>query len=408
MQAPVRTLLFSTLYPSSARPVHGAFVETRLRRLLASGQVETCVVAPVPWFPSTHPRHGDYALMAATPRVESRHGVPVLHPRYLLPPRVGQHIAPLMLALGALPALRQLVRDGFDFDLIDAHYYYPDGVAAALLGAWLGKPFTVTARGSDLNVLGANPLSRRMMRWAAGRAETSIGVCQALVDILRDWGVDPQRLQVMRNGVDLERFSPVAPQQARADLGLSADFVMLSVGQLVDVKGHDLTIAAFRHVLVAHPESRLYLVGQGRLLHHLQALAQSCGVGSRVVFVGPVPNEQLAKWYSAADVMVLSSRSEGWANVLLESLACGTPVVATRVGGSAEVLTDPSVGLLIDQREPALMANAIRQFLDNPPDRVAVRRYAERFSWDATTQAQLDLFQRIVQTRAAGAGKPDI
>ena len=408
MQAPIRTLLFSTLYPSSARPMHGAFVETRLRRLLASGEVETQVVAPVPWFPSTNPRHGDYARMAATPRAALRHGVPVLHPRYLLPPRIGQHIAPMMLALGALPALRQLVRGGFDFDLIDAHYYYPDGVAAALLGGWLGKPFIVTARGSDLNVLGSSPLSQRMMRWAAGRAAASIGVCQALVDILRDWGVDPQRLQVMRNGVDLERFCPVAPQQARALLGLGAGPVILSVGQLVDVKGHDLTITAFSQLLVAQPEARLYLIGQGRLRDDLQVLAQSCGVGSRVVFVGPVPNEQLANWYSAANVMVLASRSEGWANVLLESLACGTPVVATRVGGSAEVLADPDVGRLIDHRDPALMASAIGQFLDCPPDRAAVRRYAERFSWDATTQAQIDLFRCIVQGRAAGAGMPHI
>ncbi|WP_201744886.1 hypothetical protein, partial [Escherichia coli] len=120
-------LSFSTLYPSSVRPTHGIFVETRLRELLKSGRVESRVVAPVPWFPSTQPRWGEYAKFAATPAREQRNGIDVLHPRYLLAPKVGMSSAPLTLALGARAALRQLIDEGFDFDLIDAHYYYPDG-----------------------------------------------------------------------------------------------------------------------------------------------------------------------------------------------------------------------------------------------------------------------------------------
>ena len=120
----IRTLLFSSLYPSSVRPGHGIFVETRLRELLGSGRVCTRVVAPVPWFFSTHPRFGTYARMARTPRHEVFRGVDVSHPRYFLPPKVGMTIAPLSLAMGALPALRRLQRDGFDFDLIDACLLY--------------------------------------------------------------------------------------------------------------------------------------------------------------------------------------------------------------------------------------------------------------------------------------------
>ena len=133
MREKIRTLLFSTLYPSSARPIHGIFVETRLRELLKSGCVQTQVVAPVPWFPWSHERFGAYAKMAQTPLFEERNGVKVHHPRYFLPPKIGQSIAPYVLAAGALPTIHRLMRDGFDFDVIDAHFYYPDGVAASLI-----------------------------------------------------------------------------------------------------------------------------------------------------------------------------------------------------------------------------------------------------------------------------------
>ncbi|MDE2399074.1 MAG: glycosyltransferase, partial [Burkholderiales bacterium] len=226
----MRLLTFSTLFPSSVRPNHGIFVETRLRELLKSGQVDVRVVAPVPWFPSTHARFGEYATAARTPRREVRNGIDVLHPRYVLLPKVGMTLSPLGLALGAYPALRTLQHEGFDFDVIDAHYYYPDGVAAALLARRLGKPFTITARGTDLNLIPAYAAPRRMMQWAASRADASIGVCSALVDVLRGWKVEESRLKVMRNGVDLERFRPLPPERARAELQLDGDPVLLSVG----------------------------------------------------------------------------------------------------------------------------------------------------------------------------------
>ena len=178
--APIRTLLFSTLFPSEVRPGHGIFVETRLRELLASGQIQTKVVAPVPWFFSTDDRFGNYARMARTPLRETRQGVDIQHPRYFLPPKVGMNIAPFMLALGAVPAVRRLIGEGFDFDVIDAHYYYPDGVAAAILAWYFKKPFVVTARGSDINLIAEHAIPGNMIRWAADKASASIGVSVAL------------------------------------------------------------------------------------------------------------------------------------------------------------------------------------------------------------------------------------
>lgn len=390
MARPVRVLLFSTLYPSRARPGHGLFVETRLRELLRTGGAEARVVAPVPWFPSTAPRFGSYAQMAATPTREQRNGIDVLHPCYPVLPKVGMTLAPLLLALGAARALGQLRREGFDFDVIDAHYYYPDGVAAALLSAWFNRPLAITARGSDLNLIAGYALPKRMMQWAARRASASIGVCQALVDVMKGWGLDPTRLHVLRNGVDLSRFRPVP--DARAQLGVTGAPVLVSVGHLVPLKGFDLVIEALGLLRERYPQACALIVGEGPQRESLMRRASELGLADRVRLVGAVPNDQLAAWYSAADVLVLASSREGWANVLLEAMACGTPVVATNVGGTPEVVSDPVCGRVVSERSANALADAVAGVLAAPPERANVRTYASGFDWAATSQAQLALF----------------
>lgn len=389
----IRTLLFSTLYPSSARPIHGIFVETRLRELLKSGEIETRVVAPVPWFPFSGKRFGDYGGFASTPRFEQINGVDVHHPRYFLPPKVGMNVAPYTLALGALPTIRKLIREGFDFDLIDAHYYYPDGVAASLLAKWLGKPFVVTARGTDLSLLPQYPRPRRLILETAQRAAASIGVCHALMVQLDKLGADPTKLHVMRNGVDLQRFHMIDRAAARHRLALPADGrFLLSVGLLIERKGHHIAIEALKGL---PGDVTLIIAGSGPEQASLEKLAAQLGVASRVRFAGQVPNEELKWWYGAADVLVLCSSREGWANVLLESMACGTPVIATNIWGTPEVVTTPVAGRLLSERSPQCLSAMVAELFAEYPERMEVRKHAEIFSWDETTQQQLNLFQKI-------------
>lgn len=390
----IRTLLFSTLYPSSVRPIHGIFVETRLRELLESGAIETRVVSPVPWFPLSGARYGEYGKFAATPRYEKRNDVDVYHPRYFLPPKVGMNIAPYTLALGALPVVRRLLREGFDFDLIDAHYYYPDGVAASFIAKWLGKPFVVTARGSDVNLIPHYPYPKRLILQAAERAYASITVSKALAGALADIGADGRKLFVFRNGVDLQRFRPEDKNEARLRLGLPGGRMLLSVGNLIEIKGHHIAIEA----LASLPEDVfLAIVGRGPDQQKLDALIQRLGLGARVRLVGQVPNTELKWWYSAADALVLCSSREGWPNVLLESMACGTPVVATEVGGTREIVGEPVAGRIVRDRRPETLARVCRTLLEGRPASDAVRRYAEGFSWKATTDAQIGLFSEIVK-----------
>ncbi len=394
----MKIVTFTTLYPNAVKPGHGIFVETRLRQLVASGRVQARVVAPVPWFPLQHPRFGQYANFARVPQSEQRHGLQVQHPRYLQLPKVGMNVAPFLLAQSGKKALGRMLDEGYDFDLIDAHYFYPDGVAAAMLGKYFNKPVSITARGSDISLLPQYPVPRRLIRWAAARADGLVTVCRALKDELVQLGVDEQRIVPLRNGIDLHLFQPGDRAQQRAALGLDG-YTLLCVGHLVPLKGQHLVIEA----LASLPDVTLLIAGDGVERKRLEQLAADLGVASRVRFLGAVPQPALPAIYGAADAMVLASSREGWANVLLEAMACGTPAIASRVWGTPEVVAAPQAGLLMQERSAAGVVQAVQALRAAAPERAATRRYAEQFSWDATTAGQLQLFDSILQRRAQAA-----
>ncbi|CAG1022160.1 partial GDP-mannose-dependent alpha-(1-6)-phosphatidylinositol monomannoside mannosyltransferase, partial [Methylococcales bacterium] len=181
----------------------------------------------------------------------------------------------------------------------------------------------------------------------------------------------------------------------RAALGLGEGPWLVSVGWLVERKGHDIAIKALTHL----PGFKLAIIGEGELRSQLEDLTAQLGVDDRVRFVGTVQQSALREWYSSADALVLCSSREGWANVLLESMACGTPVVATSIWGTPEVVQNSTVGRLVHERTPEAIAQAVLDLFDGHPDRKAVRAYAEAFSWEGTTQGQLRLFHKVLADR---------
>ena len=386
----MKILTFSSLYPNAARPAHGIFVETRLRELLASGQVQSTVVAPVPWFPFTHPAFGAYAAQARAPRAEARNGIEVLHPRFPALPKIGMTLAPFLLYRAVLSQVERLRRER-GFDLIDAHYFYPDGVAAAMLGRRLGVPVVITARGTDVNLIAQHRIPRRMIRWAARQAAAVVAVSQALKDRLAALDVERERIHVLRNGVDLELFHPEGRDKGRSDLELRRP-TLLSVGNLLAFKGHGLVIEA----LSLLPEYGLVIAGDGPDRAAFEALARQCGVSGRVRFVGSLSQQDLRRYYCAADGLVLASSREGWPNVLLEAMACGTPVIATAVGGVPEIVTSTDAGAVVEERSASALARAVRELSARPRERAATRRFAEQFGWDATSKGQLQLFRQVL------------
>lgn len=387
-----RILTFTSLFPNVEQPRHGIFIETRLRKLLETGAVDARVIAPVPWFPLRSQRMGRFGVYARVPRRERRHGIEVEHPRFLSLPGTPKRLLPYLMARGALPTVRKLVRRGFDFDLIDAHFYYPDGIAAALLGQWLAKPVMITARGSDITYWPSEEVPKRMILWAAEQARCNAGVSRALVNEMARLGCPADRLVALRNGVDLTLFHPEPRTPARAELGVNGVLV-LSVGNLIELKGHHLAIEAIAGI----PAANLIIIGTGPEEGRLRALAERLGVNERVRFVGVLPQADLRRYYSAADVLVLASSREGWPNVLLEAMACGTPVVATDVWGIGEIVAAPEAGELIAERSVNAVRAGILRVLERGVDREATRAYAERFGWEETSRAQLKLFAQITR-----------
>jgi glycosyltransferase involved in cell wall biosynthesis len=307
--------------------------------------------------------------------------------------------APYTLAHAAVATARRLIAEGYDFDLIDAHYFYPDGVAAVMMGQALGKPVIITARGTDINLIPRYARPRAMILAAARRCDAMITVCAALKDELVQLGAPADKVTVLRNGVDLKLFHPESRELARASFGMHR-FTVASVGHLIERKGHDLVIGAMARL----PDVDLLIAGAGPEEAALRALAARIGVADRVVFLGSVPQARLRTLYAGVDGLVLASSREGWANVLLEAMACGAPVVASNVWGTPEVVAAPEAGVLTRERTADGVAAGIAELRNAQPDRAMTRRYAEGFSWDDTTAGQVRLFEAVLARHRSAAG----
>ncbi len=387
----MKILSFTTLYPNVEQPRHGIFVENRLSKLVESGYAEIKVLAPVPWFPLKNKIFGEYGKYARVPQKEVRHSMEVFHPRYPVLPKIGMNVAPFLMVSAMIPQIKKIQKSGFDFDLIDAHFFYPDGVAAVYLGRIFNKKVVVTARGTDLALYPTYYIPKKMLQWAIDQADAVITVCQSLADVAARLGQDQSKIEVMRNGVDLEVFSPGPRDEKRKSLGLKG-FTLISVGHHIERKGHYLVINALQYL----SDVMLMIAGDGPMEKTLKQQVKNLGLDERVIFLGALPHEELCEYYGAADCLVLASSSEGWANVLLEAMACGTPVAATAVSGTPEVVQTSAAGQLIHERSAQGIAEAVRSLMKDYPDRADTRKYAEKFSWDETTQKQQLLFNQLV------------
>jgi glycosyltransferase involved in cell wall biosynthesis len=361
----------STLYPDAGRPSFGIFVERQTRALAARPGVEVEVAAPVglpPW-PLTLNRH--YRDRARLPAKERRHGLAVHRPRFRAWPGLGSAGRARALAAAALPLLR-----GLRIDVIDAEFFWPDGVAAMHLAEALGLPFSVKARGSDVHYWARRPGIAGQMLAAARSAGGLMAVSAALKRDMAALGMPEDKIRVHYTGIDLEGFRPLDREAARRRLGVAGPLIV-APGNLIPLKGQRLAIEALAQV----PDATLLIAGDGPERPALAALIAALGLGGRARLLGPVPPEAMPELLAAADLMLLPSEREGLANVWLEALACGTPILIADAGGAREVLDRPEAGRLV-AREPAAIAAAALEMLASPSDPAEVRRAAERFSWE--------------------------
>ena len=377
-------VVLSSLFPSSAQPGAGLFIRERMFRV--GQRLPLSVVSPSPWFPlQSLIRRFRPGFRPGAPREEIQSGFQVHFPHFLSIPGLLKQWDGLMMALGSLLLLRRLKAQG-KLDIIDAHFAYPDGYAALLLSRWLGVPYTVTLRGTETRHLRTPGLAERAIK-AIHSAARVFSVSESLKKLAVEHGADPAGIEVVGNGVDIERFKPVDRQTARAAMriGLHAK-VLISVGGLVPRKGFQRVIEVLPEIRLAHPDLKFLIVGgagpEGNNGPQLERQVDELGLKDCVSFLGPVKPDQLPGLLSAADVFVLATSNEGWANVFLEAMACGLPVVTTDVGGNREVINDDSLGFVTPLGDPEALADAIRRALATPWDRQHIRNHAENNAWD--------------------------
>ena len=400
-----RLIVYSSLFPSAVAPTAGTFIRERLFRVAT--RLPVVVVAPQPWSPLDWLiRLFRTSFRPQAIRDEVMDGIEVLRPRFLSIPGVLKRLDGWLMAVCTEPCVRRL-HERFGATLIDAHFLYPDGWAATRIGARLGLPVTITLRGSkDEWLIGTD--RERFLRQAMQSALHLFAVSDALKqDVGVRLGIPADKMTVVGNGVDLQKFSPVDRLQARARLGISAEArVVIGVGGLIGRKGFHRVIALLPELRREIPGLLYLIVGAGTTQDdwrgRLESLAREHGVDDIVRFCGAQLPADLKWFYSAADVFALATEHEGWANVFLEAMACGLPVVTTRVGGNEQVVCRPDLGILSPFWEPAAFSAALKQALEQRWNREKIIEYACSNTWDTRITQLVGVFEALQPLAPAG------
>ena len=353
----MRFLLITTIFPNPYQPTKGVFNLAMARALAREHEVR--VVSPVPWVDELRARcHG----VRGHHQCATIDGIEVHYPRYYYPPKILRRHYGWFLGRSVGSMVRQLLRSHRP-DVVLGYWVHPDGEVAVRTARSASMPAVVMVGGSDVLVLAQEPSRRRCILDVLHGADAVVAVSQDLRAKLVGYGIPPEKVHVVSRGVDGDRFSPGDRAEARCRLGIPAEGrVLLWVGRMVPVKGLDVLLEACSDLVDRRVDFHLYLVGGGTSRNSLEAEARSRGLSERISFVGPQLNERLPDWYRAADLTVLPSRSEGSPNMLRESLACGTPFVASRVGGIPEIAEEGS-SRLVAPGDPTALAEAIAHAL---------------------------------------------
>ena len=391
----MKVLILSTVFPNGVQPLHGVFIRERLRHITSLAAVQ--VIAPVPWF----------RKRPAIPREERQGDLVVAHPTFFYVPATLKVLDGLFLFLSSLGAAARLRRT-FRFDLIEAHWTYPEGVAAVLLGRWFRRPVVITMHGSEMQ-FAKQRLRRAAISWALRRANQVIAVSTPLAQLAVTLGVPPTRLQVISNGVDTQRFLPEPRDDAYARIGLTPQGPLLvAVGHLVPLKGFHRMIAAFEALKEQFPGIRLAIIGgpapsSGRYPQQLASLVERQHLQGQVLLTGAQAPERVVHWLNAADLLVLASDREGSPNVVFEAMACGCPVVASSVGEIEHMVPAHAGRLYSPPDDVEELTRCLGEALRATWDRAAIRASAERNTWTAVAEKVVEVWEDAAEPATEAA-----
>ncbi|WP_437624813.1 glycosyltransferase family 4 protein [Sorangium sp. So ce1151] len=394
----MKVLVFTHHYPSKRLPTMAPYSYHTYRAL--ARRCELRLVAPTPWW--TRARGASRELLGGTR--ESHTGIDALFPTYWSVPGLPRlHARAIHASLrGTMAGLRR----EFPYDVILAAWAYPDTVAAEAFAREAGVPIVTTVLGSDINEQPRNAVLRAQIAPALQRCARVVSVSGALGERLVELGVPRERVVVQLNAVDGERFSIRDRAAPRQRLGVPADAkVVLYAGYHVPEKGVDVLVEAMAHLdRSGRRDVHLMMVGGGELLEPLRARVSELGIGDRVQLFGWALPTEIPDYMAACDVFCLPSRREGCPNVVLEALASGRPVVATRVGGVPELVREGQGGngLLVPAGDPQALGDALVRALETAWDPAALRGSVGALSWDVVGERYHALLEEVVRERRGG------
>ena len=387
-------LVFTSLYPNNMSPNLGVFIKERMTHVAQRDDCNVQVVAPVPYFPPI--KISSRYTFSQVSHEEERDGLKVSHPRYFMTPKIGMSTYGWLMYKSVLQHVIKIQKD-FDFDIIDAHYIYPDCYAAVLLGRYFNKPVIVSARGSDINQFAEIPAIRKKLRITMQQADHNIAVCTALKEAMVEIGAEASKVTVVPNGVDGDKFYPIDKKSAKQKIGMSGSKIILSVGQLIPRKGMDILINSFNNLIQQTDEDvKLVIAGDGASRNELEQLVTRLNLKDRVFLVGSHPHDELNVYYNAADLFCLASSREGWPNVVMESLATGTPVVATNIWGTPEILVSDDLGFLTE-RNAKDMTQKLLAGIRKDWDRNKIIELMKIHTWDRAAQSVRDVCSTVLR-----------
>ena len=381
----MKVLLVSHLYPNPAEPLNGIFVAEYAKALSSIADVE--VLAPVSEFPLLRKSRG-------IPAQEDFGRFQVFHPTYLALPRrlFNQRWRPYLWAT------RNYLRGAAQQpDIIHCHWLYPDALAVTHWRKSKRQKVVATIHGHAAVGVGIGAVDSPIHKTTLDRVDHLIAVSSELRQLLIDeFAVPADKISVQLNGIDTQQFKPAAQAEARQSLSLPQDKkIILAVARLSPEKQLDLLLEAISKC--QDRDFLLYLAGDGPLRAALEQQSRQLGLSSRVIFLGGMPHDSLPTWYQAADAFVLSSAHEGCPVVIHEAMACGIPVVSTRVGTLPDLITSPALGLLSDPGDTTTLAHHLDLALQTKWDHSAIAREGARHTWNAVAANTCEnIYQRLI------------
>ena len=385
-------LTISTLYPNTLQPYLGSFVRERIRAI--NKFVNVKVIAPIPYYlPTIFNKK-----LGKIPEREIDNGLEIYHPRFYKFPRYFKWSDGHLFCWALRNTLSNINRT-YNFDIIDAHVAYPEGFGAVLLARQFKKKVCITVRGHDINIFAKHYYKKHFIKYALRKTDKVISVSDDLKKKVVDLGISSEKVKTIPNGVNLQKFFHIDPQKARKELHLPLEKkILLSIGNIIPLKGFEYLIKATSILRKEFRNIHLIIIGDSNDNNYkakLSSIISEKRINDNIIFKGYVPNNELYKWYNAADLFCLASSSEGWPNVLLESLRCGTPVVASPVGGIPEIIDSNNLGYLVKKRDVESFAMAINKALNKKWDSTNLINYATENSWENTAKKAVDVFGGI-------------